>query len=334
MGQLGIAFALACSAFSGLLGQEPIVGKNFDWSDGRGFLVVNQRGREREALFDGARRWTAKHGSVSLTVAGPGFPVSGMNEAGLVFEALVDFDSPTRAPGSFTSLEWGQYVLDSFATVDEVVASLPGTTIAQMAVPLHFFVCDAARQCVIVEPRVDGLKVTRPDKLKPAVIANSGWARDRNAARKYEESNPLSRLLTPSWESHVRFATLSAAGRGEVLPDQKAVFELLDDARIRTMNRWQILWRQKAGVVTFRQRDDDGGEGKMHRMKLSEVSFACESGVQRVAPLAVGAKLKLRSFTGEDQRTVELRLTAMLGAGWRGLSARIAGQGGVVECRP
>jgi len=334
MGQLGIAFALACSAFSGLLGQEPIVGKNFDWSDGRGFLVVNQRGRVREALFDAARKWTAKHGSVSLTVAAPGFPVSGMNEAGLVFEALVDFDAPARAPGSFTSLEWGQYVLDSFATVDEVVASLPRTAIAQMAVPLHFFVCDATRRCVIVEPRADGIAVTRPDKVKPAVIANSGWARDKAAARKYEESNPLSRLLTPSWESHVRFATLAAAGRGEVLKDQKAVFELLDDARIRTMNRWQILWRQKEGVVTFRQRADDGAADKMHRVKLSGLSFACEGGVQRVAPLAVGAKLKLRDFTGEDQRAVEIRLTTMLGAGWRGLAARIAGRGGVVECPP
>src|SRR4051812_27161648 len=115
--------ARACTAFSVPTADGRLLAKSFDWSTGQGWIVLTERGRERSALVPGSAAplaGPARFSSLSLTTVGPGFPISGMNEAGLAIEALVDLDATatlTPEPGRLISLEMVQRGLDQLATV-------------------------------------------------------------------------------------------------------------------------------------------------------------------------------------------------------------------------
>src|SRR5688572_6269514 len=109
--------ARACTAFAITTVEGELVAKSFEWHTGEGWAVLSERGRTRVPLVPGRAGWTARHASLAFTTVGPGFPVSGINEAGLVIESLVDFSvEPEEAPrpGTLTGLELVQYGLDSF----------------------------------------------------------------------------------------------------------------------------------------------------------------------------------------------------------------------------
>ena len=106
-----------------------IVGRTMDWSQS---LEVNlwafPAGLERDGNA-GPRslKWTSKYGSVAATCYNK-LVADGMNEKGLVVNVLYlsssvypQFDGtrPTLSIGA-----WAQYILDSFATVDEAVTVL------------------------------------------------------------------------------------------------------------------------------------------------------------------------------------------------------------------
>lgn len=311
--------AIACSVFATLIGTDAVVGKNFDWSDGRGFLVVNARDRVRQPFSGEGASWTSRFGSVSLTVLGPGLPVSGMNEAGLVFEALVDQDAPavTGERHELTSLEWGQYVLDRFETIEDVVRSVKERGVRQLALPLHFFVCDRNGGCAVVEPRESEVRVISKKSLSAKVLANASWGDDAAAARDYLGENPISRFFTANAHSHVRFARLARAVRDGEIADRTTAFEALDEARIRRMNRWQLLWNQAKRTLDVRLRDDDGAAAMRAEVQLSSQDFGCKAAPQIATLAPRPGKLRLRPYGEKDVDAVERRFGAMLGGGAR-----------------
>lgn len=171
----------ACSVFSAHnMKEQSFVAKNFDWNSGEGFLVQNPRKKQRQLLLNPSKEWTAKYNSLSLTIFGPGLPVSGMNEKGLVVETLVDFESELAEESGvkkFVSLEWAQYVLDNFKSIDEVIKFGKSTSFDQLIVPVHFFVCDVAGECAVFERRSsETLHITSGNNLKKPVLANRGWS--------------------------------------------------------------------------------------------------------------------------------------------------------------
>jgi choloylglycine hydrolase len=84
----GAGTSSACSVFQIVDGEAAVTGYNFDWFQPLGATAyVNPRGAEKVALAPGGDRpaeWTARSGSVIFTGFGRGFPLCGMNEAGLV----------------------------------------------------------------------------------------------------------------------------------------------------------------------------------------------------------------------------------------------------------
>ena len=106
-----------------------IVGRTMDWSQS---LEVNlwafPAGLERNGnAGDRSLKWTSKYGSVAATCYDK-LVADGMNEKGLVVNVLYlsssiypqfDGSRPTLSIGA-----WAQYVLDSFATVNEAVTVL------------------------------------------------------------------------------------------------------------------------------------------------------------------------------------------------------------------
>lgn len=113
------------------LGPENMVvtGRTMDWrEDIRTNLYIFPRGMERAGHdTENTIHWKSKYGSV--IAAGYDIGTSdGMNEKGLVANLLYLTESVYSRPGNTRPVMgisiWTQYVLDNFATVDEVVAEL------------------------------------------------------------------------------------------------------------------------------------------------------------------------------------------------------------------
>ena len=115
-----------------------IVGRSMDWVEDPGSEIwVFPRGMKRQGNT-GPRsfEWTSNHGSVGVSFYDAA-TACGMNEKGLVANLLYlaesDYGTPVAARPNLSIGGWAQYVLDSFATVDEAVAALekePFTIIA------------------------------------------------------------------------------------------------------------------------------------------------------------------------------------------------------------
>lgn len=145
----------ACSTFCLNKGDELVFGRNFDWMVGEGLVIVNKSGMEKTALVnENAAHWTSKYGSVTFNLYGREFPMDGVNEAGLVVACLWLEEATYPEPDDracLNDLQWVQYQLDNFSTVEEVINSNSIIRITPGSVPLHFLVCDGGGACATVE---------------------------------------------------------------------------------------------------------------------------------------------------------------------------------------
>jgi penicillin V acylase-like amidase (Ntn superfamily) len=144
-------------------GRAVVVGRIMNWSeDTRTNLWAFPRGAERVGLADkNPLKWTAKYGSVAA-----GFhdtaTADGVNERGLAVSVLWldEADYGTRdesVPGLSTTL-WGQFYLDTFATVAEAVRFTESTPFQLAPVTdgkdvsrLHLALADAAGDSAVIE---------------------------------------------------------------------------------------------------------------------------------------------------------------------------------------
>ena len=172
------AIAQACTRFVYLGdGDTVITGRSMDWKTDVGTnLWIFPRGLERDgAAGENSFTWTSQYGSVIAS----GFDISttdGMNEAGLVANLLWLVESEYPAQGGskpgLSIAAWAQYVLDSFATVQEAVTALEKEqfTVFTDAVPgetrmatVHLSMSDATGDSAIVE-YIDGKLVIHHDR--------------------------------------------------------------------------------------------------------------------------------------------------------------------------
>jgi choloylglycine hydrolase len=106
-----------------------LVARSMDWVEDPGSEVwVFPRGMKRNgAAGPGSLEWTSRYGSAVVSFYGIA-AVDGINEKGLVANTLylVESNYGTRVAGrpTMSIACWTQYVLDSFATVNEAVAAL------------------------------------------------------------------------------------------------------------------------------------------------------------------------------------------------------------------
>ena len=115
-----------------------LVARSMDWVEDPGSEVwVFPRGMKRNgASGPGSLEWTSRYGSAIVSFYGIA-SVDGINEKGLVANTLYlvesDYGKPVAGRPTMSIACWTQYVLDSFATVNEAVTALekePFTIIA------------------------------------------------------------------------------------------------------------------------------------------------------------------------------------------------------------
>jgi choloylglycine hydrolase len=131
----------------------------------------------RGTLPDGKQEgatWTSKYGFVGMRDYAPPIVSDGMNEKGLVVGMLLfpgyagyqPFDS-ALAVKTIANFEMANWLLSSFATVDEVCEGLKTMRVCEaplpmpggVSLPLHYVVHDAMGGCLVVEYMEGRLKV-------------------------------------------------------------------------------------------------------------------------------------------------------------------------------
>jgi penicillin V acylase-like amidase (Ntn superfamily) len=105
-----------------------VTGRSMDWSENMNSnLWIMPRGIEQNgAAGPNSIKWKSKYGSVIATAYDIA-TADGMNEKGLVINVLFlaksDFGNVGNKP-TLSVVQWGQYALDNFASVNEAVAGL------------------------------------------------------------------------------------------------------------------------------------------------------------------------------------------------------------------
>lgn len=214
--------AMACTRFvyHGA-GNQVMTARSMDWKDDiESNLWIFPRGIERSGQAGpNSLHWTAKYGSVIAS----GYDISttdGMNEKGLVANILwlVESGYPkySKDKPALSISMWGQYILDSFATVKEVVDSLQAEPFIVVTdkVPgqnrlatLHLSISDSSGDSAIIE-YIDGKQVIHHSK-KYQVMTNSPTFEKQLALESYWNEIGGTVMLPGTNRSADRFARAS-----------------------------------------------------------------------------------------------------------------------------
>ena len=195
VGQLGFP----CSTFMLKKGKVLIVGHNLD-ERGHvpGVVVINKRGvfkhgKSWREILSGKLaanpplKWISKYGSVTFNPFCRDFPDGGMNEAGLFIEEMTlqgtIFPEDESKPLVFM-MQWMQYVLDNYETVDQVIRSAHDYVIDGWA--WHFFTADQKGNAAVIEFLEGEVKVYKEAELPVTALCNTKYEAEIQRLRTYE----------------------------------------------------------------------------------------------------------------------------------------------------
>ena len=161
---------------------------NYDNEFRSGLLFINRRGVQKTGFEPGTAgevaSWTAEHGSVTISVVGSQFGWSGMNEAGLVVSTMIlggtEYPPDDERPPLLSPM-WVQYVLDTCATVEEVIATKEHLRITDTHD--HYLVGDRTGASAAIEFLEGKMVAHTRDTMPVPVLTNSKYAR---CLRKFE----------------------------------------------------------------------------------------------------------------------------------------------------
>lgn len=284
-----VAALLACTSFLLEDGGRALVGKSYDWDMGQGALLYNQAGAQRWALQlnpdDQPAHWTARHASLTFNQYGRGLPNGGINDAGLVVEALWLDESELPARDlrpSVNELEWIQVQLDNYATVQDVMDHAQELRVSLVHGKVHYFACDRTRTCASFE-HIHGQLVVTPG---PRVLANHSQARASAWAAKHA-GQPRGAGSLQRYTRALR--DVRSPPPGEAVA---AAFRILDDVRA-PRTQWNIVYDLDQLKVHFRTR----AEPAIRTVSL-EQGVAC-AGADLADPRA-----QLKAFGEADNRAL------------------------------
>lgn len=121
----------ACSALAVVSDGHTVFGANLDYRDHcRGQLFINPRGLRKTGLIPSTSgtvaEWVSRYASVTFNFVGYQLASAGMNERGLTMSTMALPQSVCPPPDHRPTLDsgfWMQYLLDTCASVEEVIAA-------------------------------------------------------------------------------------------------------------------------------------------------------------------------------------------------------------------
>lgn len=278
-----------CTTFCLDKGDQPVFGRNFDWSIGDALVITNKRNVSKTAMVNNEETgisqpvsWTSQFGSVTFNYVCRELPMGGMNEAGLVVECMILFATEYPAPDSrpyIGSLQWMQYQLDNFSTVEQVIAS--DSQLRIRGIPddpgIHFLVSDKMGNCASIE-FIDGKLVYHIGETMPVkTLTNSIYA--NSVAFLYEHSGWGGDLPLPQNEgSFDRFVRAADMVRNYDLETSGSAVEYAFDVLANVAQRstttptqWSIVYDIQNLRIYFRTLENE----QIRYLNFSSFEFSC-----------------------------------------------------------
>lgn len=263
-------------------GDQLCFARNLDWFWEDGLVIVNQRNLHKRALLIAGGRpaeWTSKYGSVTFNQMAQELPFGGMNEAGLVVENMMLYESsyPERDDRPEVNMvQWIQYQLDTCATVGEVLATDQTIRMEPPVFParIHYLICDRTGASATLEFLNGRTVVHRGGDLPNRVLSNSTYETSTAFLKHWEEGGrqPLGVQGTGSLQRFARAAQLAEDfGKAKEGTPVDRAFGALADVRQPTLTVWSIVYEPQAGRIHYRTRSRP--ETKV--IDFKKLDFAC-----------------------------------------------------------
>ena len=279
-----------CSTFKLQKGSVLIYGHNLNQGDigVPGLIFINRRGvfkkgRTWDELVHKDRRnastfcWISRYGSVTFNAFGRDFPDGGMNEVGLyIWEMNEDADYPRndRLP-KLDQMNWMQFVLDSYSTVDEAVRSASEVEIHGWG--WHFFVGDRQGNCAAIA-FVNGRVVVNRDESMPVPgLFNTPYDRELELLKYYRGFGGFYEpdLDDPKVPRFVKTAVLIRDYDLNLDPVRYG-FKILDTLKVFDVPEWSVLFDAVNKDVYFKTRVNPD----IKRFSFDQIDFSNGSGVR------------------------------------------------------
>ncbi len=279
--------AYACTTFVVGEGGTQLLGRNYDFGFGDGYIMINKRGVSKagyESRLAGENGrpavWISKYGSITFNQYGREFPQGGMNEAGLIVEAMAltptRFPQPDSRPYLPNTLLWRQYLLDTCASVKDVIESDSKVRVsydASKGVGTHFLILDREGNAAAVEFLDGKMVVYHDDSLPVPVLTNSTYEESLSFFR--EKRFPAE----DQWDSIHRFVTaadlVGKSDRIELRSELDHSFDILA----------AVTWPQTKWSIVYDNQDlriylTTSGNPGIRTVELNRFDLSCKSPVK------------------------------------------------------
>lgn len=285
----------ACTSFFLHKGDQMIMGRNYDFDFGDGWMIVNPKGLQKTAVpypNEVSAKWTAKYGSIIFSQVGREGPTEGMNEAGLVIACLMQEGSqyPAKDNRPMTDeLQWMQYQLDNFSAVQEVIASDKSVRITNKAyTKLHYMVADVSGNFAVIEFLNGKMVAHLNDYRTKGFICNDTFEKSASDMQKYKTyGGALTDLTKYNQFNPEEAVSIGSSGiakyNGENL--EEFGFEVLENVRAlegwktnkpQYGSQWSVIYDLKNKSIAFKTRENR----TIKRIQLSDFSFDCSTEIR------------------------------------------------------
>ena len=193
-------YGQSCATFVLRSDNEIFIGHNLDENNSvPGLIVANPRNVPKKGISWGMLKtgkpeksgfeWKSKFASLTYNTFGKDLIDGGMNEAGLYVGEMTLF--PTEYPSENNTINlyhhnWMQYLLDNFATVNEVLDSL--TKIQPDGhCKWHFLIADEKSNCAVVEFLDKKVRIYSEDSLPYKILCNDTYEAELKDLAIYKE---------------------------------------------------------------------------------------------------------------------------------------------------
>jgi len=270
--------ALACTSFAFPHKGRMIFGANYDNDLTSGMIFVNKRGLHKNGWEPGVSgavaSWVCKYGSITFSCVGYQLAWAGMNEKGLAIStmALGETVNPVadeRPP--LVSPLWMQYILDTCATVEDVMKS--DREIRIMDTVDHYLVCDRLGNCAAIE-FLDGKMVCHTAAGLPVrALANRPYAACLESWKKNEQ------FSADPYDSRSRFNRVGRMtmelSKKEQDPVQYAfrILESVRQPRNPEFTRWSIVFDIGNMAIHYRSYNNS----QIRRIDFGAFDFDCRT---------------------------------------------------------
>jgi len=257
----------ACSSFF-FNYDNKLLAKNFDWYSGKGLIIKNIRHQQKYAYgFHGENvaKWTSKYGSITFNQIGKEFPYGGINEKGLVIEQLwfEKSEYQNNHNNEISELEWIQYQLDNYSSIDEVIENIKDLTIKPIAT-IHYILADKTGNSAVIE-FINGKTVITKGNTKTQVITNESV----HESKEYYDSN---NVINSNSRMHLdRYCILQNNLKKQNLEPLDAFkkLKLVAENREDYKTYWSIVYDIDNLEVYFKSKDQQN----IKRFSLTDLNF-------------------------------------------------------------